>query len=159
MQDFLSLPCLEHCSSRSEAAPFLGGSSSTLGSSAAAICARCPRPTDVRATSGECETTCPFVFPLPSSWLMRRIWPCASTALIAAKTLPLPCVFPPPSWAVQEHVYNTTVPATCLPRTGFAGVWTPATPSCHPLRCAGVGADPAACARRPGLPFRRGVSP
>ena len=30
-------------------------------------------------------------------------------------------------WAVQEHVYNTTVPATCLPHTGFAGVWTPAT--------------------------------
>ena len=28
---------------------------------------------------------------------------------------------------VQEHVYNTTVPATCLPHTGFAGVWTPAT--------------------------------
>ena len=30
-------------------------------------------------------------------------------------------------WAVQEHVYNITVPATCLPHTGFAGVWTPAT--------------------------------
>ena len=30
-------------------------------------------------------------------------------------------------WSVQEHVYNTTVPATCLPHTGFAGVWTPAT--------------------------------
>ena len=28
---------------------------------------------------------------------------------------------------VQEHVYNTTVPAICLPHTGFAGVWTPAT--------------------------------
>ena len=37
-------------------------------------------------------------------------------------------------WAVQEHVYNTTVPATCLPHTGFAGVWTPATHAesiCH----------------------------
>ena len=30
-------------------------------------------------------------------------------------------------WAIQEHVYNITVPATCLPHTGFAGVWTPAT--------------------------------
>ena len=27
----------------------------------------------------------------------------------------------------SRHVYNTTVPATCLPHTGFAGVWTPAT--------------------------------
>ena len=38
------------------------------------------------------------------------------------------------SWAVQEHVYNITVPATCLPHTGFAGVWTPATHAeliCH----------------------------
>ena len=37
-------------------------------------------------------------------------------------------------WAVQEHVYNITVPATCLPHTGFAGVWTPATHAeliCH----------------------------
>ena len=25
------------------------------------------------------------------------------------------------------YVYNTTVPATCSPHTGFAGVWTPAT--------------------------------
>ena len=31
------------------------------------------------------------------------------------------------SETVQEHVYNTTVSATCLPHTGFAGVWTPAT--------------------------------
>ena len=31
------------------------------------------------------------------------------------------------SETVQEHVYNTTVPATCLPHIGFAGVWTPAT--------------------------------
>ena len=31
------------------------------------------------------------------------------------------------AWAVQEHVYDTTVPATCLSHTGFAGVWTPAT--------------------------------
>ena len=29
--------------------------------------------------------------------------------------------------AVQEHVYNITIPATCLPHTGFAGVWTLAT--------------------------------
>ena len=37
-------------------------------------------------------------------------------------------------WAIQEHVYNITVPATCLPHTGFAGVWTPATHAeliCH----------------------------
>ena len=27
----------------------------------------------------------------------------------------------------SRHVYNTTVPTTCLPHTGFAGVWTPAT--------------------------------
>ena len=26
-----------------------------------------------------------------------------------------------------KTVYNTTVPAPCLPHTGFAGVWTPAT--------------------------------
>ena len=37
-------------------------------------------------------------------------------------------------WSVQEHVYNITVPATCLPHTGFAGVWTLATHAeliCH----------------------------
>ena len=27
----------------------------------------------------------------------------------------------------SRHVYNTTVPTTCLPHTGFAGVRTPAT--------------------------------
>ena len=29
------------------------------------------------------------------------------------------------SETVQEHVYNTTAPTTCLPHTGFAGAWTP----------------------------------
>ena len=27
----------------------------------------------------------------------------------------------------SRNVYNTTVPTTCLPHTGFAGVWTPST--------------------------------
>ena len=30
-------------------------------------------------------------------------------------------------FAFFRHVYNTTVPATCLPHTGFAGAWTPAS--------------------------------
>ena len=40
---------------------------------------------------------------------------CTSVAVVASP------------WSVQEHVYNTTVQATCLPHTGFASVWTPAT--------------------------------
>ena len=63
---------------------------------------------------------CP-VSPLPS-WLRQRLLPCASAAF-AAKAAPLPCVFE----KVQDMFITPTVPATCLPHTGFAGVWTPAT--------------------------------
>ena len=36
----------------------------------------------------------------------------------------------------SRHVYSTTVTTTCLPHTGFAGVWTPATRAeliCHQI--------------------------